>query len=330
VKRNDTNHRCSYLLTYDSLQFHAYLETLIAANTVSVHGGVKQHQSPWMLTDAANIIFQSAKRRCYTVSQTTKTPVVVDLTEDDDAWDALNEAEGHGPATEAQKGEEKRPKWLPDGLEPVLEELPKWNLLAEVLLEAEGEIIRQESLKKPGAARESHNSTVRSWLTCSIASGSTNTVLVMTSSTRTCSLLTEFLSTMDDNIAPGMRGRKMMMRKLKLYLWWKAQLAERKQDRKSYFGLPDGPNRAKDGFDKIYRDDVDGMSEALKKKDKERAERAQSRRRVRGGGPSTGGDRAAVPVIPKPEPKEYNLREIQNRDGLTRLCVLTSARFQLV
>jgi DNA excision repair protein ERCC-4 len=57
-----------YLLTYDALAFHAYLETLIAANSVSVSGGPKVNHSPWMLTDAANIIFKEAKRRCYTLS----------------------------------------------------------------------------------------------------------------------------------------------------------------------------------------------------------------------------------------------------------------------
>ena len=148
--------RPSYLLTYDPLQFHAYLETLIAANTVTVHGGAKQHQSPWMLTDAANIIFESAKRRCYTITAPAKRKApVIDLTDDADAWAALAEAEGISAHVQ-DKGKQKetsiRPGWLPDGLDPVLEELPKWNLLSEIILEAEGEMIRQENLKKPGSS----------------------------------------------------------------------------------------------------------------------------------------------------------------------------------
>jgi len=80
--------------------------------------------------------------------------VVIDLADDEDAWDALDEAEGlTNSAADKGKGKGKetdfRPKWLPDGLDPVLEELPKWHLLSEILIEAEGEIIRQESLKKP-------------------------------------------------------------------------------------------------------------------------------------------------------------------------------------
>ena len=77
--------------------------------------------------------------------------VVIDLADDEDAWEALNEAEGMiNSVGDKGKGKqtESRPKWLPDGVDPVLEELPKWHLLSEILLEAEGEIIRQENLKK--------------------------------------------------------------------------------------------------------------------------------------------------------------------------------------
>jgi len=80
---------------------------------------------------------------------------VVDLTEDDEAWAALDDVQGRliEDADDGNKTE-VRPKWMPEGLEPVLEELPKWNLLSEILLEAEGEIIRQENLKKPDSTRE--------------------------------------------------------------------------------------------------------------------------------------------------------------------------------
>ncbi|KIM47303.1 hypothetical protein M413DRAFT_440752 [Hebeloma cylindrosporum] len=268
-----------YLLTYDPLQFHAYLETLIAANTITPTGGTKQHQSPWMLTDAANIIFQSAQRRCFTISSASKKPAVIDLTEDDDAWAALDEAEG---ITRVDKGKRKEtdltPSWLPDGLEPVLEELPKWHLLSETLREAEGEIIHQESMKKPGASSRPESS---------------NTILVMTSSTQTCTLLTEFLSELDATAPEGARGRKMMLRKLRLYLWWKGQMNERKQSGKSPFPMP--------------AEEDPGISEALKKKDKEKAAKAQSRRRVRGGAPAGAGRDG----VPKPEPKEVNLDELQ-------------------
>ena len=63
--------------------------------------------------------------------------------EDDDAWDALDELEGTVGVKKPIKVA-KRKKWLPEGLEPVLEEQPKWCLLADVLQEIEEEIIRRQ------------------------------------------------------------------------------------------------------------------------------------------------------------------------------------------
>ncbi|KAJ6562354.1 hypothetical protein B0H19DRAFT_1144218 [Mycena capillaripes] len=262
-----------YLLTYDPLQFHAYLETLIATNTVTVMG-VRQNRSPWMISDAAHIIFEVAKRRCYTISSTAKLsgglpPQTPD--DDNDEWNTMDEIAG-------QVGE-KRPRWLPEGLEPVLEELPKWSLLAEILEEAEGEILKMESLRKPPASPGS------------------NVVLIMASSTRTCTLISEFLSTRDSAAAKGEQGRPMMMHKLRLYLWWKRKLAERKRDGLSGFGLPDssghgGPNQ---GYARMYGG-KEGISEALQRKDREKADRAASRRRVRGGAPPSSASSSSRPT----------------------------------
>ncbi|OBZ77930.1 DNA repair protein rad16 [Grifola frondosa] len=228
----------SYLLTYDALAFHAYLETLIASNTYTDSGAARQHQSPWLLTDAANIIFQYAKRRCYTMSSTSQKapapPTVIDLVDDEDAWDVVNEMEGR-PAGQASTPRQMRQKWLPDGMDPELEELPKWYLLADVLHEIEQEMMRLES----------HLTSL---------SPGKNTVLIMASSLHTCTLLSEFLSSMDLHAPRGSQGRKMMEDKLRLYLWWK--------------------------------DDAVQVSEALQKKDREKRERAASRRRVRGGAPA--------------------------------------------
>jgi len=72
-----------------------------------------------------------------------------DIADDEDGWDALDEVESGGTSRKDKgKGKDYRPPWLPEGMEPVLEELPKWNLLAEVLREAEEEIIRQQSSRK--------------------------------------------------------------------------------------------------------------------------------------------------------------------------------------
>ena len=78
---------------------------------------------------------------------------LVDDDEEEDAWDALDEIEGRvGVKSDKAEGKERERKkpWVPDDMDPVLEELPKWSLLAGVMKEIEEEMIRQESL---GAAR---------------------------------------------------------------------------------------------------------------------------------------------------------------------------------
>ena len=143
----------SFLLNYDALAFHAYLETIIASNTRTDGGHTRQNQSPWLLTDAAHTIFVYAKRRCYTMSTTKSTPgappPAVDPTEDEEAWAALDEIEGGQtwakPDALQNAEESSHPWWLPKGMDPVLEELPKWDLLADVLQEIEQEMMRLES-----------------------------------------------------------------------------------------------------------------------------------------------------------------------------------------
>jgi DNA excision repair protein ERCC-4 len=74
------------------------------------------------------------------------------------------------------------------------------------------------------------------------------------------------------------------------------------------------PGMKKDNFDN-YGDQSE-MSEGLKKKDREKAEKSKSRRRVRGGAPtgsSSSTSRADnTASFPKPEPKDVKLDEIQN------------------
>lgn len=141
----------SYLLTYDPFAFHAYLETIIASNSVSAAGNARQNQSPWLLTDAAHVIFSSAKRRCYTITELapdqkrgTSTIPGNDFDDEED-WALLDELEG-GASNNTNSSKSKRPEWLPKGMEPVYEEQPKWNLLADILREIEDEIMRQESI----------------------------------------------------------------------------------------------------------------------------------------------------------------------------------------
>ncbi|KIM71372.1 hypothetical protein PILCRDRAFT_830383 [Piloderma croceum F 1598] len=290
----------TYLLTYDPLAFHAYLEMIIASNSTSASGGPRQHQSPWLLTDAANVIFKVAKRRCYTHSSGSSptkrkaAPTIINLVDDDeeeDAWNALDEIQGQvGVKSDKAKGKEKqreegkKKKQWPDDMDPALEELPKWSLLAEVLKEIEEEMMRQESLNLSRPA---------------FHPGS-NTVLIMTSSSSTSTLISEFLSTMDADAPQGTQGRTMMEKKLQLYLLWKGKLNGWKQEGKlpGPFGMSGTTGEGEGtGYQKQKGlgsggDDGDGISEALKRKDQVMTlmrERGANRRRVRGGASASGG-----------------------------------------
>ncbi|KAI0300476.1 hypothetical protein B0F90DRAFT_1810368 [Multifurca ochricompacta] len=257
----------TYLLNYDPLAFHTYLETIIESNTQSAAGNPRQNQSPWLLTDAAHIIFEMAKRRCYVLKEIREKAMaestdVIEISDDEDAWDALEEAEGlvrrvpHVTGRRKDQSKPHRPAWLPKNIEPVLEELPKWHLLAETLKEIEEEIIRQDSLSTTICGN--------------------NVVLVMTASTQTSSLLSEYLASMDMDAPVGQRGRRMLEDKLRRYLYWKARLSTRPAESSSQ----PAP----------IREDPQGTNElnpALRKKDRDRAERTASRRRVRGGAPAT-------------------------------------------
>ncbi|KAL1747983.1 hypothetical protein HDZ31DRAFT_79987 [Schizophyllum fasciatum] len=256
-----------YLLSYDPIQFYMLLETIIEANQTSASGGKKENHSPWLLTDAANVIISVAKRRCFIMNSTRKEPVLEDV--DEDGWAALDEING---TTGQSQVTSDRPRWLPSGVEPILEELPKWNLLADVLHEIEEELLRIET--DPRMKNSPGN----------------NTVLVMTSSTHGCSTMTEFLESMDPSEPAGQRGRAMLMMKLGRYLWWKGRM----QQTKMADGRNGQSNSSRMGINTpaATQRSNDNVSEALERKDRERQERSASRRRIRGGKTAT----AATPV----------------------------------
>ncbi|GAB7348110.1 hypothetical protein MBLNU459_g6132t1 [Dothideomycetes sp. NU459] len=171
-----------YLLTFDAVNFLRYLDTVLAASSPPP-GSNRQSQSPWLFLDAAHTIFDSAKRRVYTGK--------------------INEATTSGNT-------------IPDSLHPVLEEMPKWALLAEVLDE-----IERDTYFNPSFQDESSGS-----------------ILIMCGDNGTCRQIREFLQTMhigsskDANGASGEDGEQvkpsasaMMRRRLRHYLHWKRDLA---------------------------------------------------------------------------------------------------------
>lgn len=169
-----------YLLSYDAVSFNRYLDTVLAASSPPP-GSNRHNQSPWLFLDSAHTMFDTAKRRVYT-----------------------------GKITEGQNGK------LPDSLQPVLEELPKWSLLAEILEEIEGDM----------------------YLNPQPQDGSNSTVLIMCGDQATCRQLREYLQTMSTTLdktnktkdSNGDRirrpsGKTMMRRKLRNYLAWKRDFA---------------------------------------------------------------------------------------------------------
>ncbi|KAJ3000988.1 hypothetical protein HDV02_000057 [Globomyces sp. JEL0801] len=92
-----------YLVSYDAVTFHSYLETIRAAHATSLKSGFKGSMSSWLLLDAANIVFNQARSRVFQKS--------LNITSQD-------------------------PK-LPNGYKITLEEQPKWKIFMEVLHEIE-------------------------------------------------------------------------------------------------------------------------------------------------------------------------------------------------
>ncbi|KAI8217592.1 DNA repair protein rad16 [Colletotrichum sp. SAR 10_86] len=89
----------SSVLTLDAVSFLQHLDTIHAAHSPPP-GSTRQNQSPWLFLDAAQTIFETARRRVYAASSNAATA------------DANI-----------------------DSLKPVLEEQPKWAWLADVLTE---------------------------------------------------------------------------------------------------------------------------------------------------------------------------------------------------
>jgi DNA excision repair protein ERCC-4 len=138
-------------------------------------------------------------------------------------------------------------------------------------------------------------------------------VLVMTSSPRSSTLVNEFLSEMDATAAKGSRGRSMMVRKLRKYLYWKGQNTRHKQPRQQQQQLSvprPQPSSLPDGE----------ISEALKRKDKTRQERNANRRRVRGGAPASVAPIKPAAVDPKVEARD----EVED---IAALCVKVLALY---
>lgn len=209
----------TFLISYDAVTFYQYLENLRAAQTTTYTAAsaqAKLNLPDWMFLDAANTIFQQARARAY-LGDVNDEPLAPSTTEQDGVdVDEDEEEAAFGPSA-TRSGRRWHPKWLPPGIEPVLEELPKWHLLREVLDEIEQEIhfseIKQDDISP------------------------NNTILIMTGTDRSCWQVREFLSEMDDCVIGGPQdedriadtaalapGRKMMRQTLQKHFSHKVSM----------------------------------------------------------------------------------------------------------
>ena len=99
-----------YLLSFDAVKFNQYLDTVLAASQPK-STFAKMFQSPWLLLDAAQTIFERARLRVYAGKLTASS----------------------GSASINSKSEQET-------IRPVLEELPKWAVLSEALDEIERDV----------------------------------------------------------------------------------------------------------------------------------------------------------------------------------------------
>ncbi|CAK7198948.1 DNA repair protein RAD16 [Sporothrix eucalyptigena] len=171
----------------DAIAFLQRLDTIHAAHSPPP-GSTRQTQSPWLFLDAAQTIFDTAKRRVYTGKHNFKSS-----------------SNSSNPASSTTST-----------LRPVLEEQPKWSVLADILEEIDRDLYHE------GLPRDDSNGTI----------------LIMCGDVDTCRQLRDFLQTM--HVRPRTESRVeeffdaeedrpsgafMMRRKLRNYLKWKSEFA---------------------------------------------------------------------------------------------------------
>ncbi|KAK7740706.1 DNA repair protein RAD16 [Cytospora paraplurivora] len=173
------------VVAMDAVQFLQNLDTIHAAHSPAP-GSTRQNQSPWLFLDAAQTIFETGRKRVYS---------------------GVNK-----PGADSNI----------DSVRPVLEEQPKWAVLADVLQEIDRDLYFEPPTRDD----------------------SNGTVLIMCSDTATCRQLRDYLQTMhvkpkveqqkkkiviegdEDPEDDGPSAAFLMRRKLRQYLQWKREFAK--------------------------------------------------------------------------------------------------------
>lgn len=145
-----------YLLEFDSVSFNRFLETILTAQNTTKGGFENKHKSPWLFTPAADTIFSVAQQRAYRkvalptpksgakdkgkAREEDEMDEIADWVDEEEVLRAIEESLVQDAETDDVKKRRKRDSRLPPGHESVLEEQPKWSLLADVLAEVEEEL----------------------------------------------------------------------------------------------------------------------------------------------------------------------------------------------
>jgi DNA excision repair protein ERCC-4 len=158
----------SYLVTRDAIEFCKYLDLTVAA---SQSKSARMNQSPWLFLDAAHTVIETARHRVYAGK--------------------ISDAPGHQM----------------DEIRPVLEELPKWSVLGDILEEIE---------------RHLYTNLVRD--------DSSGAILIMCEDNATCAQLRDYIKSRDAETSPDSElqhtASAMMTRKLKHYIQWKKNISK--------------------------------------------------------------------------------------------------------
>lgn len=178
----------NYQLQLDCVSFNQFLETILSTNSTNpVTGAQKQNKSPWLYLPAAETMIREARKRVYLKAdeiprvegddevswQNGKTtndnrnqggPSAEEeeallAMDDADMWNEIPEGRATpAPLSETAQGKQKAPEeerkwWMPLGTKPVLEEQPKWALLAQVMEEIEANLHWSEAQDDTGMSQ---------------------------------------------------------------------------------------------------------------------------------------------------------------------------------
>lgn len=179
-----------------------FLDTIVSAHSPPP-GSNKHNYSPWLFLDAAHVLFQTARSRVYEGK--------------------LNNELSRFSSSTTFSAE----------LKPSLEELPKWNVLSDVLAE-----IEHDAYLHPANVDQSNS-----------------TILIMCTEQQSCAQLREYISTMHTKIASSSEptgdespdedkpsAQLMLRRRLRGYLNWKKALSNVNKNLSGEEGKPGTPS----------------------------------------------------------------------------------------